>query len=43
MITISGLEGMTVEQILVEVREGARFVHFQCCFSVISSMMKPAG
>ncbi len=35
MATISGLDGMTVGQVVEEVRKGARFVYFQYCFSVV--------
>jgi hypothetical protein len=35
MAGISGLDGMTVGQVVEEVRKGARFVYFQYCISVL--------
>jgi hypothetical protein len=35
MAGISGLDGLTVGQVVEEVRKGGRFVYFQYCISVL--------
>ncbi|MBX7223588.1 MAG: hypothetical protein K1Y36_26985 [Blastocatellia bacterium] len=40
MSEIKGIEGLTYEQMYWEVQQGARFVYFQYCFSILIMSFK---